>query len=144
MVNKVDCTGYKLESNNYSNDGYVNDENIETYPELKYTTCSRKVFQKVTVTAPVAVKPFALAGPTKTFCCGEPVLKDIRCHNYHSRCHGNRHYDQVCTFTFSQDICVEIPIHFGAKACVGESRIKCYEPFSHYDGDDTDCDDGSC
>lgn len=89
-----------------------------TEPAAIQNTCTKSAYQRATVNVPVAVKPFALAGSTKTYCCSDPVIKGIRCNQYHN--------EEICYFTFSQEICVEVPIHFGAKACVGDSWVDCH------------------
>lgn len=107
---------------------YRNDSNPNSLARIN--TCTRKAYQKATVNVPVAVKPFAFAGRIKTLCCNDPVIKEIRC---------KKHCDeQICYFTISQEICVEIPVHFGAKTCLGETWIECHEVTT--DGCD-DCDD---
>lgn len=97
-----------------------------------HTTCIRKAYQKATVSTPVTIRPFSFAGPTKTVCCSEPVIKDIK---FKPRCN-----EDVCYFTISQEICVEIPIHFGAQACLGDSWIDCHEASTE---ECDDCDDHS-
>lgn len=86
-------------------------------------TCTKSAYQRAAVSVPIEVKPFAYTGPTQTLCCTDPIIKDIRCH---SHC-GHR----VCYFTISQEICVEVPVHFGAKAEVGEAWIDCHEASTH-------------
>ncbi len=85
----------------------------------KVNTCSRSAYQRATVSVPVAVKPFSFTGPTKTSCCGEPVIEEILCKK---NCN-----DEICYFTISQKICVEIPVHFGATAHVGDSWVECHD-----------------
>lgn len=79
-------------------------------------TCTRFAYQRANVSVPVVVKPFSFAGPTTTMCCDEPKLKDIRCEWGDNR---------ICYFTFTQEICVEVPIHFGANATAGKPSIEC-------------------
>jgi hypothetical protein len=82
-------------------------------------TCSRLAYQRATVNVPVCVKPFTLLGSANTYCCDEPLITDLHCHP-----HGHK---QICCFTVSQEICVEIPVHFGARVCAGESWVECHE-----------------
>lgn len=82
-------------------------------------TCNSNVYHKAKVSVPVAVKPFSFAEPTRTICCGDPVIKHVHCID------GCK--DRICYFTISQEICVEIPIHFGARARIGETWVDCLE-----------------
>lgn len=84
----------------------------------KHTTCVRTAFQRAVVSVPVAVKPFSLAGPTSTLCCSEPIVTNVRCTGVK---------DRICYFTITQEICVEVPIHFGAEAHVGEPGVECLQ-----------------
>ncbi len=101
-----------------------------SYPQTEIisgsNTCTRNAYQRARVSVPVAVKPFTFAGPTEAFCCGDPIIKEIRCTGTKNR---------ICYFTISQEICVEIPIHFGANACVGSTWVDCLEASTD------DCDD---
>lgn len=91
--------------------------------------CETFTYQTATVCAPVVVTPTAVAGPTRTLCCGDPVVSpgERACPS------GARN----CFFTVSQRVCIEIPITFGATAAVGEPRINCEDV--SIDGC-TDCD----
>jgi len=82
-------------------------------------TCSKYAYQKANVSVPVMVKPYALTGPANSFCCNEPTITNLQC-----KPHGNK---QICCFTISQEICVEIPVQFGAQVCAGEPLIECHE-----------------
>lgn len=84
----------------------------------KHNTCVRTAYQRAVVSVPVAVKPFSVAGPTNTLCCSDPVVTNVRCT-------GTK--DRICYFTITQEICVEVPIHFGAEAHVGEPGVDCLE-----------------
>ena len=81
-------------------------------------TCPAVAYQSSTVCVPVTVSPFARAGTTVTRCCGSPVVTPGR-----NTCDGTR--NGVCTFTISQNICVAVPVEFGAAAVVGESFVTC-------------------
>jgi hypothetical protein len=83
-------------------------------------TCPAVGYQSVSVCVPVTIEPFADAGPTITRCLGEPVVKPGD-----SMCKGKK--KGTCTFTISQDICVEVPINFGAKTTVGDTYVDCKE-----------------
>ncbi len=82
--------------------------------------CTNKTYQRVTVNVPIAVKPFSFTGETKTTCCSDPIIKKIT-----YACNSNK--EQVCYFTISQEICVEVPVYFGAAAYAGKFRVKCHE-----------------
>ncbi len=90
-------------------------------------TCSRLAYQRATVNVPVYVKPFSFVGPSHTYCSDEPAISNLHCQP-----HGKK---QICCFTISQDICVEIPVHFGAHACAGESWIDCQSSSTESCGD---------
>jgi hypothetical protein len=83
-------------------------------------TCPAVGFQSVSVCVPVTVEPFATPGATVTKCCGEPVVKPGD-----STCNGKKR--GTCSFTISQDICVEVPIFFGANTTVGDTYVECKE-----------------
>ena len=67
---------------------------------------------------PVERKAFAKVGRVKTECICKPIIdrsgKD---------CEGLPR--EVCKFTISQKIAVEVPIIFGGKTEIGEARINC-------------------
>lgn len=75
-------------------------------------------YQKSTVCVPVTVTPFAVAGTPVTTCCGAPVITpgDVCMRN-----------SGVCKFTIRQQICVAIPVEFGARAAAGAPSVQCNE-----------------
>lgn len=81
-------------------------------------TCPVLGFQDVTVGVPVEIKPFAQVGKVTTECVGKPIVK-----RGESKCDGRP--GQVCRFTVSQKMRVEVPVVFGAKTRVGEASIDC-------------------
>ncbi|MDO4200344.1 MAG: hypothetical protein Q4D57_06315 [Clostridia bacterium] len=81
-------------------------------------TCPVLGFQDVTVGVPVEIKPFAEVGKVKTECMGKPTVRRGT-----TNCEGRP--GQVCKFTVSQKIRVEVPVVFGAKTKVGEASIDC-------------------
>ena len=81
-------------------------------------TCPAVGYQSASVCVPVTVTPFAQAGSTTTKCCGSPVVTPGR-----AVCEGVR--NGACVFTISQDICVSVPVEFGAQATVGEAFVNC-------------------
>lgn len=80
--------------------------------------CPAIGFQDVTVGVPVEIKPFAHVGKVTTECVGKPIIKRGT-----SSCEGKP--GEVCRFTMSQKIRVEVPVVFGAKTKVGEAGINC-------------------
>lgn len=81
-------------------------------------TCPAVGYQSASICVPVTVTPFAQTGITTTKCCGSPVVTSGR-----EVCNGVR--NGSCVFTISQDICVAVPVEFGAVASVGDSYISC-------------------
>ena len=81
-------------------------------------TCPAVGYQSASICVPVTVTPFAQAGTTVTKCCGSPVVIPSR-----EVCGGVK--NGSCFFTISQDICVAVPVEFGAVATVGDSFVSC-------------------
>lgn len=67
---------------------------------------------------PVTVTPFAETGATKTKCCGDPVITPGI-----DTCMGIK--NGTCSFTISQDLCISVPVAFGAVASVGDTYVNC-------------------
>ncbi len=88
--------------------------------------CKRIVHQKARVALPMAIDPFAIVGKIKTKCCGTPSISVSPC----DEC------KEICHFIITQEICIEIPIKFGANTEVEETFIECEK--AHIDGY---CDD---
>ena len=79
--------------------------------------CQTVAYQDVEVCVPVTIKPFANVSTPKIKCEGSTVVcpgDDCK-----GKC-GN-----ICKFTISKKIRVEIPVVFGAKAEVGAADIDC-------------------
>lgn len=87
--------------------------------------CESTFYQKETVCVPVKVTPFAKPGTAKATCCGEPVVRPG------AQCTGNQ---ESCSFTITQNLCVEIPISFGAVIETGKAVVRCG------DVSETECD----
>lgn len=85
---------------------------------MKPQTCPVVGSQNVEVCLPVAISPFAVTGPAKIQCCGEPLI-ELCCDHCHGKPNG------TCEFTISQKIHVEIPVEFGATVNVGETFVDC-------------------
>jgi len=86
-------------------------------------TCEAEAFLPLTVCAPVTVTPFVNRLPTTTFCCGDPVITPGA-----TTCPGEE--NGSCTFTITQDICVRVPVEFGATPVVGNPFVQCGEATS--------------
>lgn len=90
----------------------------------------KHVYQLVKVQGQVRVKPKIKQGPARVYC----LETDIRPHG--ERCRGivdfpqkdSINYEDSCSFTVSQMLCVEVPIAFDAVAEVSRGRIVCGKP----------------
>ena len=85
---------------------------------LEQETCAANAYQLTTVCVPVTVTPFAIVGDTITKCCGEPVVTPGK-----NTCEGGKNGN--CVFTITQDICVTVPVEFGASASAGDTYVSC-------------------
>lgn len=83
-------------------------------------TCPTVGYQSASICVPVTVTPFAKTGATNTKCCGNPVVTAGK-----NTCGGVK--NGACSFTISQDICVSVPVEFGAVATVGDTFVNCNE-----------------
>lgn len=82
--------------------------------------CSAVGYQPASVCVPVTVTPFAYAGVPVTYCCGEPIIRPGE-----ELCPGV--INGSCKFTMSQEICVAVPVEFGATTKVGYASVLCGE-----------------
>ena len=73
-------------------------------------TCPAVGYQSASICVPV----------TATKCCGTPVVTPGR-----EVCNGMK--NGSCVFTITQDICVAVPVEFGAVATVGDTYVSCNE-----------------
>lgn len=95
--------------------------------------CSSVGYQDVNVCIPVTIKPFGEVGNAKTKCLGRAVVS-YGC----DHCPGKT--GDVCKFTISQKLRVEVPVIFGARAEVGEASVDCGD-CEHYEHEpECDCD----
>lgn len=78
-------------------------------------------YQRSTVCVPVTVTPFARVGTPVTSCCGGSVVTPG------DACPPS---GGVCRFTISQEICVAVPVEFGARAVAGTPSVQCGEASS--------------
>jgi hypothetical protein len=81
-------------------------------------TCPAVGYQSASVCVPVTVTPFANAEATTTKCCGTPVITSGK-----NVCGGTK--NGTCLFTISQDVCISVPVSFGAVATVGDAYVTC-------------------
>lgn len=81
-------------------------------------TCPAVGYQTATICVPVTVTPFANSGATTTKCCGDPIVTAGK-----NTCGGVK--NGACSFTISQEICVAVPVAFGATSNVGDTYITC-------------------
>jgi hypothetical protein len=91
--------------------------------QIEDHTCPAIGYQQATVCVPVSVQPFAMAGTPTTFCCGDPIITPGTI-----TCPGTP--NGSCIFTITQEICVEVPIMFGANTVVGAPSVECGEATS--------------
>ena len=92
--------------------------NLNTTPLTENQTCPAVGYQSASICVPVTVTPYAQTGMTTTKCCGTPVVTPGL-----NICGGMR--NGSCSFTTTQDICVAVPVEFGAVATVGDSYVSC-------------------
>ena len=97
-------------------------------------TCPAVGYQSASVCVPVTVTPFAHASATRTKCCGAPVVTAGR-----KACGGTK--NGTCSFTITQDICVAVPVVFGATAAVEDTYVTCNGTSSEDICTDCDKDD---
>ena len=107
----------------YNDSGYCQTGENPSFMDVNTTmnetpTCPAVGYQSASICVPVTVTPFAQTGITTTKCCGSPVVTSGR-----EVCNGVR--NGSCVFTISQDICVAVPVEFGAVASVGDSSTSC-------------------
>lgn len=80
--------------------------------------CSTVGCQDVDVCIPITIKAFGEVGNAKTQCLGKSVIS-----SGYDACLGKP--GEVCKFTISQKLHVEVPIIFSARAEAGEALIDC-------------------
>ncbi len=78
--------------------------------------CGVTASQLINVCVPVTVRPYAYTGPARTICCGVPTVNDTPCEGI---------ANGTCTFYVTQQICVEVPVTFGASTTPGDTFINC-------------------
>lgn len=81
-------------------------------------TCPTVAYQMSSVCVPVKVTPYARTGATFTKCCGNATVTPGI-----AVCDGVK--NGVCAFTISQNVCIAVPVEFGASAEVGDAYVSC-------------------
>ncbi len=81
-------------------------------------TCEGVGYQPLSVCVPVTVTPFAIEGTSTTFCCGPPTVTPGP-----AMCEGEE--NGSCEFTMTQELCVRVPVTFGATSSVGSTFVNC-------------------
>lgn len=94
--------------------------NLDPNALMENQTCPAIGYQSASICVPVTVTPYAQTGVTTTKCCGTPVVTPGI-----AVCGGIK--NGSCAFTITQDICVAVPVEFGAVATVGDSFVSCNE-----------------
>lgn len=79
--------------------------------------CPTVVHENVCVQGTVTITPSVVSGDSKSFCLGNPII---------GSCPGT--LVRFCTFTVSQNICVQIPLTFSATAAAVPNGIVCGTP----------------
>lgn len=80
--------------------------------------CPTVGYQDVNVRIPISIKAFGEVGNAKTQCLGKSIISS-GCDTYAGK------PGEVCKFTISQKLRVEVPVIFGARAEAGEAIIDC-------------------
>ena len=109
-MSNCSCSGQNINSLQKTDLNAINQSAVQTCPAVGY--------QPATVCVPVTVTPFARALPTTTFCCGDPVVTAGS-----TTCEGT--VNGSYTFTITQNVCVSVPVNFGARSSVGAPRVVC-------------------
>ncbi|MGI5852184.1 MAG: hypothetical protein ACOX77_08770 [Caldicoprobacterales bacterium] len=81
------------------------------------TGCETIVHETVCVQGTVTITPDLMSGPSRSFCVGPPIIGE---------CPGE--LARTCTFTVSQNICVQIPLRFSATASAVSNGVVCGTP----------------
>lgn len=102
-----------------SGDIFMSDKfEVTAQPAKEEIGCSAVGCQDVDVCIPITIKAFGEVGNAKTHCLGKSVISS-----------GSDAYSgktgEVCKFTISQRLRVEVPVIFGARAEAGDAIIDC-------------------
>ncbi|NLK94265.1 MAG: hypothetical protein GX275_03590 [Clostridiales bacterium] len=104
-----------------------NNENKELEKkEYEYGKCPTVGYQKVEVSVPITVTPYAKTGKADVYCYGKAEVK-------HGKEHCKGMENGQCTFTVSQKLLVAVPVVFGAVAKEGGTYVDCKDCYSDKD-----------
>lgn len=78
--------------------------------------CAVNAYQRVGVSVPVTLTPYATVGEMTTTCCGDPKIIEGE-----GPCEGTQ--NGSCSFTISQTLCMTVPVTFGCDASVGGTTV---------------------
>lgn len=92
-------------------------------PEVLAPGCTRTVSKEVCVEANVTIRPTVEARTPIVNCVGGPSLRSCAAQGFIPSETG------LCTFTVSQVLCVNVPIHFDAQARVVRGTVACGASF---------------
>lgn len=82
--------------------------------------CTESCYREISVSVPIAIKPFGEVGNAKTECVGNAVVIEK-----YNPC--DKKCDNLCKFTITQKLRVEVPVIFGARAEAGDACVDCDE-----------------
>lgn len=99
------------------NKNAVTDLNAVTALVSEDAECQSVVHETVCVQGTVTITPSLVSGTSTSFCVGNPMI---------GSCPGD--LQESCSFTVSQNICVQIPLTFSATASAVENGVVCGEP----------------
>jgi hypothetical protein len=94
----------------------------QTPEECYRRNCTVVTYQSANVSVPITIRPRVNTGDITAFCCGEPKIIPSSYIKKLNPC-----INSTCSFTISQDICVEIPVEFSAEAYAGPPHVICGE-----------------
>jgi hypothetical protein len=79
-------------------------------------SCQSTFYQKETVCVPVHVTPYATPGKATAVCCNKPLVTEG------DVCTGGA---TSCSFTITQELCISVPVSFGADIETGDAVVEC-------------------
>jgi len=81
-------------------------------------SCTVTAYQLATVCVPVTITPFATHGTVTTVCCGDATITP------NAVCTEGQ---PSCRFAVTQDLCITVPISFGADPDIGDAVVTCID-----------------
>lgn len=82
--------------------------------------CRKQGEQCLDVSVPLVVTPTSCVGPVRTVCRGEPSVVCVTNPDGTS-----------CTVTFTQKVCITVPIQYGVNVSEGTTKIACGSDGGH-------------